>query len=339
MFPSIPNRVWLLLAVACGWVATDSALAQSTKSSQASQKQTVRIDPHPERPLRLAQAGDGDKAQTKNSASEKTQSSEKTAEFCEDKMEDLQSFNTYTSLEDGQPGQRGELQINYSNGWQTQSHESDPWLMNMEVEYSPCAKGCWFLNNAKFGIDMPLELGNGGVEGNGDIDLFWKQRIVEETECNWWPTFTIENSMRIPTGYDSSGVDWTLMGVVAKQAGCGTAVFNAWLKSANGDNNLEKSSWWERSSREDDDDSLRHFQWGFRAGYKWRINECFALIPAYVHQCSELEGDHNQNIGEVSAEWRVNKCLTVGPGIMFGLDGQDETPNFGAGVLVHYSWE
>src|SRR5262249_19624162 len=157
----------------------------------------------------------------------------KATEVNEDKMEDIQSFNTYTSLEDGQPGQRGELQINYSNGWQTTSHRSDPWLMLMEVEYSPNCPGNWLLSNAKFGIDVPLELGNGGVDGNGDIVLIWKQRIIEEQEGNWWPTFTIENELRVPTGYQSPGVDWTLQGVVAKEVGPGTAVLNLFLKSAN----------------------------------------------------------------------------------------------------------
>ena len=45
------------------------------------------------------------------------------------------------------------------------------------------------------------------------------------------------------------------------------------------------------------------------------------------------------SLQKVSAEWRVTDRLTIGPGIMFGLDGAEETPNFGAGVLLHYSWE
>lgn len=254
-------------------------------------------------------------------------------------MEDIQSFNTYISLEDGQPGQRGEWQINYFNGWQTRSGASDPWLMVTELEYSPRCPGNWLLQNAKFGLDVPLELGNGGVDGNGDINLKWKQRLVEEKEpCGPVPTITIENELRVPSGYHSSGVDWTLQGVVAKECGPGTAVLNAFLKSANGHNNLEGArSWWDLC-RQGDDDELRHFQWGFRAGYKWRINEKFALLADFINQSSELCGNHNENIGEVAAEWRVNDHITIGPGILFGLDGGQETPHFGAGVLVHVSW-
>ncbi|HUN81135.1 MAG TPA: hypothetical protein VMV81_06440, partial [Phycisphaerae bacterium] len=211
------------------------------------------------------------------------------------------------------------------------------WLMINEIEYSPNVPGCWFLQNAKFGIDVPLSLGNGGYDGNGDILPVWKQRLIEEEEGNWWPTFSIENELRIPTGYDSSGVDWTMEGVVAKEVGCGTAVLNAWLKSANGHNNLEKSSWWDRSSG-DSDEQLRHFQWGFRTGYKWRVTESFALLGSYINQSSDTTGERNQNIGEIAVEWRVTDHLTIGPGIMFGLDGQETTPRFGAGILVHHSW-
>jgi hypothetical protein len=264
--------------------------------------------------------------------------SQSTHEEVGDKMEDLQSFNTYTSLEDGQPGQRGELQINYFSGWQTSSHESDPFLMLMEIEYSPCVKDNWLLSNAKFGIDVPVEMGNGGVDGNGDVHLIWKQRLVEEEEGNWWPTVSIENEVRLPTGDDSSGVDGTMEGTIAKNVGPGTAVFNAFITSANGHNNLEKASWFDEWCYGTDDE-LRHLQWGFRVGYKWRINECFSLVTDYINQSSELLGESNQNIGEVAAEWRINDHFTVGPGIMIGLDGKDSTPNFGAGLLLHYSWE
>jgi hypothetical protein len=272
-------------------------------------------------------------AQDKDTATKKEQEQEPV----EDVMEDIQSFNTYISLEDGQPGQRGEWQFNYFNGWETQDHESDPWLMEMELEYSPNVPGCWFMQNAKFGINMPVELLNGGVEGNGDINLLWKQRLIEEEESNWWPTVTLENELRLPTGYHSNGVDYTFQTVVAKQVGPGTAVFNGFLTSANGNNNLEQASWWDQALGEEDD-SLRHLQWGLRAGYKWRLTDQFALLADYTYQSSELKGEENQNIGEFAAEWRVNEHLTIGPGILFGLDGNEDTPNFGAGILVHYSW-
>lgn len=332
------RRMSALLTAGLLVSAGSAALADQSRSSDRASRGDAQ-------PLSLASWGEDDQDAAAGGDSSAMSEKESTTSVytesstAEDAMEDIQSFNTWTSLEDGQPGQRGELQFNYFNGWETSSGESDPWNMLMEIEYSPNSHGkCWFLDNAKFGIDVPLELMNGGVDGNGDIEVFWKQRLLREQEGEWWPTISLENEIRLPSGYHSSGVDYFAEGVIAKNVGPGTAVFNAFLKSANGHNNLESTSWWERSLCDDDsDESLRHFQWGFRLGYKWRINEKVALIADYVNQSSELEGDPNQNIGEVSAEFRLSDHLTIGPGIMFGLDGHEETPNFGAGVLVHYS--
>ena len=83
-------------------------------------------------------------------------------------------------------------------------------------------------------------------------------------------------------------------------------------------------------------EDLRHFQWGLRAGYKWRITDELALIADYLHEVSEQETHGDVNLLEVSGEWHVTKDLTIGPGIFVGLDDNEETPNLGAGV--HLTW-
>jgi hypothetical protein len=263
---------------------------------------------------------------------------EKTSD-ASDAMEDRQSFNTYTSLEDGQPGQPGEFQINFFNGWETSSGERDRWLMEPEIEYTLGRTSDSFLRNTKLGLRTPLQLGTGAVDGNGDIEFYWIQRWITEQEGGWCPTFSTVNEIRIPSGYESEKVDWTMTGVLAKELGPGTAYLNAYLKSANGSNNIEKPTFTRELLLGEEEDDLRNFQWGFRFGYKWRINEKIALIADYVLESSEMRGNHNRNTGEVSAEWRVTDHLTIGPGIYFGLDGAEETPNFGAGLALHYSFE
>jgi hypothetical protein len=148
--------------------------------------------------------------------------------------------------------------------------------------------------------------------------LGWQQRWVAEDGL--MPTLGTLAEVRLPSGYHSSGVDGTLTGIVAKDCGPGTLYLNAFAKTANGDNI----------------DELRHFQWGLRAGYKWRITDDWALIGDYVHEVSEEEGHGDLNLLEVSGEWHVTKDLTIGPGILVGLDDNEETPNFGAGV--HLTW-
>lgn len=97
---------------------------------------------------------------------------------------------------------------------------------------------------------------------------------------------------------------------------------NSFAKSANGENV----------------EDLRHFQWGFVAGYKWRTSDRFALIGDYVQGSSEQTGHGNINELEFSGMYRVNDHVTFGPGIFVGLDRHEETPNFGAGFRLQFSF-
>ena len=208
--------------------------------------------------------------------------------------------------------------MEFDAGWQTQSgeHDSVPFVPELELTLG----GNDFLRNTQLILGFPMEFGLGGVDGNADAQFGWQQRWVQEE--GWVPTLATLAEVRFPSGYQSSGVDGTLTGIMAKECGPGTIFLNAFIKTANG-NNVE---------------DLRHFQWGVRAGYKWRLREDLALITDYVNQVSEEEGHSNLNLVEVSGEWRMNEQLTIGPGIVIGLDDNEETPNFGAGVHVTWSF-
>lgn len=234
-------------------------------------------------------------------------------------LTERQSVDSYTSLEDGQPGDREfEFELQFDMGWETASGEHDPILFTPELALT--LGGNEFLSNTQLTLSAPMEYGLGGVDGNGDLHLGWQQRWV--TEDGWMPTFATLAEIRFPSGYDSSGVDGTLTGIVAKDFGPGTAYFNAFAKSANG-HNVE---------------DLRDFQWGLRAGYKWRITDDFALTGCYVHEVSEEEGHGDLNLLEISGQWVINENITLGPGIVIGLDDNDETPNFGAGLRLVWSF-
>ena len=232
----------------------------------------------------------------------------------EDELTEHQSVDSFSSLEDGQPGQPGEWEVQIDMGWRTHPDEHDPISLNMEIQKT--LSGSEFLENTQLIIAVPLELGLGGVDGNGDVSLEWQQRWVRDNGS--MPTLATLTEVRLPTGYHSSGVDGKITGIVAKEAGPGTLYFNAFAETANGDNV----------------EDLRHFQWGFRAGYKWRIDEKLALIGDYVNQSSEEEGHANINALELSGMYKATEHLTVGPGILIGLDHNDETPNVGAGVRL-----
>jgi hypothetical protein len=283
--------------------------------ADAQQEQSVRSQGRASlQPLSLAQGPPPKTEQTAVRAEERTVETTSTGE---DEVAERQSFDTWSTLEDGQPGAPGELEIHLASGWQTRSGEHDPVFLHPELEYT--LDGSEFLRNTQLDLGVPLTLGYGDYAGEGDIEFGWQQRWVKE-ECNM-PTLATLAEMRIPSGYEGSGVDGKLTGIVAKDVGPGTAYLNAFVETANGH----------------EIDDLRHFQWGGRVGYKWRISDCFSLIGDYVHQSSEETGHANSNTLELSTEYKFNEHLSIGPGIVIGLDRNEETPYLGAGFRLVYS--
>lgn len=289
---------------------TSLAMAAEDKAKPSTGAQSAgQTDPYRWQPLSLAQA------EPRKNSTEKTERIDSTKiERESDSLTERQSVDAFNSLEDGQPGAPGDLELEVNAGWQTSSrqHTHDPFALLTELQYTP--DGSEFLRNMQLLLGVPVEMGLGGVDGNADVNLGWQQRWVKEQGS--MPTLSTLAEMRLPTGYHSSGVDGKLTGIIAKDVGPGTAYLNGFVKTANG-NNIE---------------DVRHFQWGGRVGYKWRINDSLALIGDYLNQSSEENGHGNLNVLELSGQYRFNEHLTVGPGIQIGLDNHDETPNFGAGV-------
>jgi len=229
-----------------------------------------------------------------------------------------QSVDAFTSLEDGQPGEPGEWELEFNLGSITTSDESDPITLETELQYT--FDGGDFLRNMQLSLEVPVVMGNGDVDGNADVEMKWQQRWVVEHDLV--PTLATLVEVRVPTGFQSEGVDVGVTGIVAKDWGPGTIYLNALIESANGDNV----------------EDVRDLQWAFRTGYKWRFDERTAFIFDYVHRSSEEHGDSNSDLIELAGEFHVDDHLTIGPGIMIGIDDKDETPNFGAGVRVVYGF-
>jgi hypothetical protein len=239
-------------------------------------------------------------------------------EKAEDVLSEHQSIDAFTSLEDGTPGPPGEVAPQVVGGWFTKSGEPDEYLLEFEFKWTP--GGNPFLDNTELAVITPWELGANAVKGNGDIEFAWQQRWVKEN--GMVPTLATLAEIRTPTGLHSSGVDAVLTGVMAKEMGPGTVFLNVWGGSFNG-NNIEE---------------VRDFQWGFRAGYKWRVTEELAFLGGYAHETSEEEPDGDLNLLEFATQFGVGEHVTIGPGIVIGLDNDEETPDLGAGVLVEYAF-
>lgn len=171
--------------------------------------------------------------------------------------------------------------------------------------------------NWEFIFELPVQIGDGRVEGNGDITEFgFHTRLWEEGD--WMPAFAVRNLIRIPTGYHSDGVDYTLRGLFTK-----TLVpdvlrmhFNPFATTING--NLEEEE--------------RNFRWGMALGVDYKMAPELRLVADYLHQNSEEYGNRNQHSMELGLDWEFADDQMISVATEFELDGDKAGDNFAARV-------
>jgi hypothetical protein len=174
----------------------------------------------------------------------------------------------------------------------------------------------------EFIFEVPVELGEGKVEGNGDIGAFgFHTRLWEESD--WMPAFAVRNLIRIPTGYRSDGVDYTLRGLFTKTLVPDVlrAHFNPFLTSING-------------NREDEE---RWFRWGAALGVDYMVNEDLRFVADYFIRNSEEFGQRNQHTIELGLDWEFVERQYLSIASDIEIDGDKYGDNFS--VAVQYMIE
>jgi len=259
-----------------------------------------------------------------------------------------QEIDSFTSLQDGQPAAPGDWELQLDGGWNTRSHRHDHTLIEPVVKYTPhryTSSGYEFFEAMQLSLRMPLDVGRGEVVGNGDMTFGWQERWL--VEHDGLPTVATLAEIRMPTGRKSNGADGTLTGILDKDFGPGTMYLNGWVRTANGESEnggegrtakycVDFYSSGASQSLCENGCDRRHFQWGVRLGYKWRVCGRTSLIVDYVHQSSEKTGRDNVNLLELAAEFRTQHRVAFGPGVFVGLDRNAETPRLGAGFRILY---
>ncbi len=228
-----------------------------------------------------------------------------------------------------------------------------------ELDYSTASDGTdddidhifrveWgFAKNHELNLKVPVRMGDGGYDGNADITVGWQWRLWEEQEL--LPAFALLNQLRIPNGYQSEGVDWTLTGLMTKSLIPDKLRLhvNPFLKTVNGEN-LRDQQLKELGSRAgwytwdwDDNDELdpRHFQWGVISGIDYKINECLILVADYIHEASSFYGWRNQHTAELGLEWRLAENQMIGTSTYCTLDGDSLGPNWGMRFNYAYTFD
>lgn len=258
-----------------------------------------------------------------------------------------QEIDTFSSLRDGQPAAPGDWELQLESGWLNyHGGRANSVPLTPTVKYTPhryTDSGYEFFEAMQLSLSMPLEMIRGDYDGSGDMVFGWQERWVAEHDGI--PTLATLAEIRAPTGHDSHGTDGTLTGIVAKDVGPGTAYLNAWVRTANGNDQPagdacftaplpghDPSAFGLCGARGD----VRHLQWGGRLGYKLPVARRAALLIDYVHQTSQADGRGNINLLELGAEFRSQHRLSFGPGLLVGLDGRDQTPALAAGFRLIY---
>lgn len=213
-------------------------------------------------------------------------------------------------LRSADPEPPGVLDLKLVYGFETSSDEEDEHEVEFVVEWG-------MAKDIEFILESEVEVGDGKVEGNGDISrLGLHTRFWEED--GWLPAFAMRNLVRVPTGYESDGVDYLGRGLFTKTIIPDTlrAHFNPFILSING--NLEEED--------------RHLRWGAALGVDYRVNDDLLFIADYMHQSSEEEGARNQHSLELGADWEFAEGQELGLQSEFELDGDESGPNFGCRI-------
>jgi hypothetical protein len=215
---------------------------------------------------------------------------------------------------------KGEWEFEATFAWETSSDGSDDdFLLSPSIKYG-------VTNDFYVELELaPLNLGDGGDQGNGDLLLVLFYQFLHETESV--PAAATSGEMRIPSGQGSSGVDAELHFNVTKTLlPRFRAHLGGFIETANG------------ARGGADADERRPFQWGVGPGFDYLCSEKTTATINYLNRCSEQEGYHNLNILEIGSAHQIAENQHLKLAVDIGLDGAGQTPNFVAKVQWGIEW-
>lgn len=171
---------------------------------------------------------------------------------------------------------------------------------------------------------LPVNIGDGGDQGNGDIGVDLFNRFVKETDSIPSIAFSLEG--RFPTGEGSSGVDGELGLHLTKTIAPRTRMhLEGFVETANG------------GRTEEEEEEGRHFQWGAGVGFDHEFSEQLLGIVNYVNRASEEFGERNEQLLELGVNYKIAPTQGLKVAADIGLTGVGDEPNFG--VKIQYEIE
>lgn len=203
------------------------------------------------------------------------------------------------------------------------------------------------VDNVELSFAVPVWVGDagdmpGGENGNADTNVGLLWRFMEAN--GGWPAMALSAHGRFPTGHDSSGVDGTLALVMTNEYGSGLrSHVNVFGKTVNGHNDEGgrdgHGGWGWVWDGDDDLGGARNFQWGFVVGMDGPLcnDGSVRWVADYMNRSSYRYGASNINMLELGWEWAMAETSNLGMSFQIGLDDNEDTPNFGAGITYSMS--
>ncbi|MEE8170630.1 MAG: hypothetical protein V3T70_08790 [Phycisphaerae bacterium] len=214
------------------------------------------------------------------------------------------------SLRSADPEPPGELVIKNIFGWSTsRGGDDDDFEYELEIEYG-------VMEDHELILQLPVEFGDARINGNADATLGWHWRLWKEEDG--MPAFAMRNFIRVPSGVDSSGVDYKWVGLITKSVVPGEFRLHAnpFIESVNGHN----------------EEDARHFLWGSAFGFDYRCSDDLLLIADYRYETGEEEHTRDQHSLELGVDWTFADHQKLGMATTIGLDGDEQGPSLGARV-------
>jgi len=280
------------------------ALVTSVSRGESPTSKPVQPQRQGARPLNLASY----QAQDPSSTSEKTTVT--TRESSDSHWE----INGPVFLRSADPEPPGEVVIKNIFSWEhskeSEGEDRDEYEYELEIEWG-------IVENHELIFEFPWQIGEGRIDGNGDITMGWHWRLWDERDD--LPAFALRNFVRVPSGVDSSGVDYELRGLLSKTIVPGSTRLhlNPFARSVNGDN----------------DEEAEDFQYGAAFGMDYRISDDLLFITDYIYSSEESESAERPNhSAEFGIDWKLDERQKIGVSFLVGLDGDDDGAEFGASI-------
>lgn len=216
--------------------------------------------------------------------------------------------------------EQGEWEFEVPSGWSTGGGGDDDFDVAASLKYG--------ITNDLFvelGV-LPINIGDGGDQGNGDIFVELFQQLLHENG-SWLPAAALWAEMRLPTGDGSSKVDGEFhLNLTKTIVPDFRAHVEGFVETANG-------------GRGNESEDREHFQWGAGPGFDYQIDEKTIALLNYLYHSREEEGGKGSNVIEIGVARELVEGQHLKLAADIGVDGRDSTPNFGAKVQWSIEWK